>query len=203
MSDFPIGLAVTPGAVWVANHNGDPTGSVMRIDPRTDTVVDTIPLGTAPFGGPKFIAAGAGSIWVGVPNLEALVRISTATDAVQATIPDPGSCSGIAATNTSVWVAGGNGPGCAPGVTRIDPATNAVVEGKINAGGNVADVAVGLGSVWYTTFKSQFVGTIDPDANTVTSLLKTDGVPTGVTVGFGAVWVLESDHALVLRLEPA
>ena len=152
----PIGLAVTPGAVWVANHwakPGDRTGSAMRIDPATNTIVDTIPLGAAPFDGPKFVAAAAGSIWVGVPNLEAVVRLSTATDDVQATIPDKGSCSGIAATDAAVWVAGGNGPGCAPGVTRIDPATNKVVGGKLNAGGNVADVAVGLGSVWFTTFR--------------------------------------------------
>jgi len=201
---FPIGLAVTAGAVWVANHwagPGEATGSISRIDPTTNTVVDTIPLGVLPFAGPKFVAAGAGSIWVGVPNLEAVVRISTATDAIQATIADKGSCSGIAATDSAVWVAGGNGPGCAPGITRIDPASNTVVGDKINAGGNVADVAVAPDSVWYTTPGSQFVGRIDPGTNTVASLLKARGTPTGVAVGFGSAWVLDPEHSLVLRLE--
>jgi YVTN family beta-propeller protein len=203
---FPIGLAVTPGAVWIANHwagPGETTGSVSRIDPTTNTVVDTIPLGVLPFAGPKFVAAGAGSIWVGVPNLEAVVRISTATDAIQATIADKGSCSGIAATDTAVWIAGGNGPGCAPGVTRIDPASNTLVGDKINAGGNVADVAAGAHSVWYTAPGSQFVGRIDPGTSTVASMLKVRGSPTGIAVGFGAAWVLDPEHGLVLRLRPA
>jgi hypothetical protein len=138
-----------------------------------------------------------------VPNLGGVVRISTATDAIEATIPDKGSCSGMAGSDTAVWVAGGNGPSCAPGITRIDPTTNTVAGDKINAGGNVADVAIGLGSVWYTTFKSRFVGRIDESTGVVGSQLKTDGVPTGVAVGFGSAWVLDPEHGLVLRLEPA
>jgi YVTN family beta-propeller protein len=202
---LPLGLAVTPGAVWIANHwasPGDPTGSVMRIDPATNTVVKTILVGAATTSGPKFIAAAAGSIWVGVPNLQAVVRISTATDAIQATIPDKGTCASIAATDTSVWVAGGAGPGCAPGLTKIDTATNSVVGDKTNAGGNVGEVAIGFGSVWYTTFKSYFVGRIDPATAAVQSQLKLSAVPSGLGLGFGSAWVLDPADGLVLRLQP-
>jgi len=165
-------------------------------------VVATIPLGTLPYAGPKFIAAAAGSIWVGVPNLSAVVRVSTTTNAIEATIPDKGTCSGIAASEQAVWVAGGGGPGCAPGLTRISTATDTLVDSKINAGGNEADVAVGLGSVWYTTYKSQFVGRVDPASNAVTSVLKTSGTPTGITVGFGSAWVIDPDENLLLRIRP-
>ena len=200
---FPIGLAVTPGAIWVANHHGPPaTGSIMRIDPTTNTVVATIPLGVLPFDGPKFVAAGAGSVWVGVPNLGAVVRISAATDQIEQTIPVGGVCTGIAADDTSVWVAGWYGPGCATGVTHIDASANAVVGAKIDAGGCVADVAIGFGSVWYTTCKSQFVGRIDQQTNAVTSLLKIDGQPTSVAIDFGSAWVLDAEHGRVLRLQP-
>ncbi len=199
---MPTGLAVTPGAVWVANHWGDPTGSVSRVDPTTNTVAATIPLGALPYSGPKFIVAAAGSIWVGVPNLSAVVRVSTVTNAIEATIPVKGSCSGIAASGDAVWVAGGGGPGCAPGLTRISTATDTVVDGKINAGGNEADVAVGLGSVWYTAYKSQFIGRVDPASSVVTSVLKTSGTPTGITIGFASAWAIDQDENVLLRLDP-
>lgn len=202
---LPIGLAVTPGAVWVANHwasGPDPTGSVMRIDPATDSVVDTIPVGNAPTNGPKFMTAAAGSIWVGVPNLHAVVRISMTTDEVEATIPDKGTCSGLVATNDAVWVAGGGGPDCAPGVTRIDTGTNQNSV-KVTAGGNVSDVAAGAGSVWFVAYHSTFVGRISIATGAVTSLLDVGRAPSGVTFGFGSAWVLDPAHARVLRLQPA
>jgi peptide/nickel transport system substrate-binding protein len=55
----PAGVAVGAGSVWVAN-SGD--GTVMRIDPRTDTRVATITVGSAP----QAIAVADGRIWVTV-----------------------------------------------------------------------------------------------------------------------------------------
>jgi YVTN family beta-propeller protein len=58
-SIYPVAIAVGEGAVWVANHDGR---SISRIDPKTNRVVATIRLGN-----PRSeIAAGEGSIWVGV-----------------------------------------------------------------------------------------------------------------------------------------
>ena len=55
----PVGIAVGSNAVWVANA-GD--GTVSRIDPQTNEVVKTIPVGSSPSG----VAAAAGFIWVTV-----------------------------------------------------------------------------------------------------------------------------------------
>jgi virginiamycin B lyase len=51
------GIAAGAGAVWVTDANSD---SVVRIDPRTDTVSAPIRVGRSP----KRVAAGADSVWV-------------------------------------------------------------------------------------------------------------------------------------------
>ena len=55
----PWGIAVGEGSVWVANHCD---GTVSRIDPATDTVVETIELGLFP----QWLAVAGEHVWVGV-----------------------------------------------------------------------------------------------------------------------------------------
>ena len=52
----PAGVAVGAGSVWVA----DATGGVLKIDPKTNTVVERIPIAGFPHG----IAFGPGHVWV-------------------------------------------------------------------------------------------------------------------------------------------
>jgi YVTN family beta-propeller protein len=58
-SESTIGVAVGLGSVWVANNL---EGTVSRIDPRTNRVVDTIKVG----GNPTWIAVTADRVWVTV-----------------------------------------------------------------------------------------------------------------------------------------
>jgi DNA-binding beta-propeller fold protein YncE len=145
----PQGIAFADGYVWVANHHGDPTGSVAKIDPATDTVIDVIPVGAASStGGPSFLAAVPGSVWAGVPNQSALVRIDTAADAIAATIPVHGACGEVAAGSQQVWVSGGTPPGCSPGVSLVNPAANSLVT-HLTAGGPSSGDALGAGGFWF------------------------------------------------------
>ena len=50
-------MATGGGSVWVAN-SGD--GSVSRIDPQTDDVIDTFSVGHSPQG----VAVAGGAAWV-------------------------------------------------------------------------------------------------------------------------------------------
>ena len=198
----PIGIAYANGYIWVANHHGDPTGSIAKIDPSTMRVVDLIPVGAAQFdSGPNWVAAGAGSLWVGVPNLAAVVRLDPRRDAIAATIPDKGVCGAIVATDAAVWVGGAGGPGCLPGITRIDPTTNAVTD-RFNAGGQVGPLAFGAGALWYGTLTSDFLGRVDAATDAILGQLKLP-VPAdkGLTVGFGAVWATDSQDGLLFRIE--
>ena len=196
---LPEGIAITPGAVWVANHHSE---SVSRIDPTTNTVVDTILVGDPSLfsGGPAFIGTAAGSVWVDVPNLDAVVRIDTSTDQVVATIPVKGPCGELLGTASTVWVAGG---GCSNGITRIDPATNATVGDKVNAGGKTIGLTSGFGSVWFTTLLTSFLAQADPVTGAILSQLKLGPQFStfGVTAGFGDIWVTDGNGSL-LQLQP-
>jgi streptogramin lyase len=198
----PIGVTVYDGYVWVADHSGDPTGSIAKIDPATLSVVDVIPVGSQSFAGPNWLAAGAGSIWTDVPNINAVVRIDPATDAVVATIPDKGVCGALAASDNAVWVAGGGGPGCQPGITRIDPATNRIAA-SVNAGGQTDSLALDRGTLWYGTSISNFLGRVDTATTTFVGQLKLSGAAFGLTAAFGYVWATDRDDGLLLQVQPA
>jgi YVTN family beta-propeller protein len=108
----PQGVVDAGGAIWVSNWGteGQPDGLLSRIDPATNQVVRTIPVGT----NPNWIAASGGSVWVSLYHQAAIVRVSTATNAVLSKIvvnPTPvtftdGTGVGIAdidATSHAVW----------------------------------------------------------------------------------------------------
>jgi virginiamycin B lyase len=61
VGDAPSAVAIGTGAVWVAN-TGD--GTLARIDPATNEVVETIEIGNAPAG----IAVADGFVWVTVQS---------------------------------------------------------------------------------------------------------------------------------------
>jgi streptogramin lyase len=197
----PVGITVDDGYVWVANHDGNPTGSVAKIDPAAMSIVDVIPVGSQSFAGPNWLAVGDGSIWTDVPNLNAVVRINPTTDAIVATIPDKGVCGALAVSDTAVWVAGGGGPGCLPGITRIDPNSNTVT-GMLNAGGQTDSLALRGGTLWYGTSISNFLGRVDATRNTIIGQLKLPGAAFGLTAAFDYVWSTDRDDGLLLKVQP-
>src|SRR5437868_6468764 len=105
--------------LWISN---EPKDSVSEIDPKTDTVAETIEVGKRPCSG---LAAGFGSVWVPLCGDRALARLDIKTGKVAATIPTAiGDSEGsIVAGAGSIWLmtdAKGT-------LARIDPATNKIV----------------------------------------------------------------------------
>jgi streptogramin lyase len=192
----PVGIAVLDGYVWVANHDGDPTGSVAKIDPAKMMVVDLIHVGAASDSGPVWIAVGAGSLWVGVDNISAIVRLDPINDTVIATIPVLFVCGEIVANDNDVWVAGG----CGPGVTRIDPATNSTMDVKNEFGVGPA-LALGEGSIWFGTSKT--LDRIDPSTRKVVGQMKLPGPSFGAAAAFGYVWITDMDDGQLFKIKPA
>ena len=194
---LPQGVVGADGAVWVANHHGRPTGSVWRIDPRKNRVVARIRVGETPELGPAWMAAGAGSVWVGVPGIEAVVRIDPKRNAVEAIVPVPdgGVCGQIVADDAGVWVASGF---CGDGnLTRIDPSTNQVAA-QISSPlwSTVFGAAIGFGSVWINTDGGPFE--VDPATDEVVSRLALAGDPVwggDLAVGAGSLWIHDGEHS--------
>src|SRR5215831_4144366 len=77
----PDWVAILPDSVWISNK---PKGAITRIDPKTNKVAATVPVGKEPCSG---LAAGFGSVWVPNCGDKTLSRIDVATNKVVATIP--------------------------------------------------------------------------------------------------------------------
>src|SRR5260370_17580949 len=189
-----VGIAVFDGYVWVANHKGSPTGSVAKIDPAKMKVVDLIHLGSASDSGPQWIAVGAGSLWVGVTNISAIVRIDPITDTVVATIPGSSDCGEMAANDHDVWA------GCISGVTHIDPATNSFAKVTNEVGSGYA-LAVGEGSVWFGT--STTLDRIDPSTRKFVGQMKLPGPSFRAADAFGYFGMTDKDDELLFKIKPA
>lgn len=127
--------AAGASAVWAVNPADR---LVLRIDPRSNSIVATIPIE----GEPSLVVAGEGSVWVLDRKYELVFRIDPETNLVTASIPLP---SGDAETLTtgagSVWVGmtgridltdqqpGEEGEVTAPGmVVQIDAQSNEIVK---------------------------------------------------------------------------
>jgi YVTN family beta-propeller protein len=144
------GLAFGEDAVWITSSDHD---SVARVDPRTNLVVETIAVGKSP----RFITIGAGGGWTINQGDGTVSRIDPKTNKVIATIDVgvPGNGGEIAVGEGSVWVTSFEFP-----LSRIDPATNAVVQQFYGPGGD--SVRVGLASVWLSNLRQGTVWRLDP-----------------------------------------
>ena len=181
-------------SVWVSNS---PKGTVTRIDPKTNKVLDVIPTGKEPCSG---LATGFGSLWVPNCGDHSLVRIDLKTAKLTATIPTPiaDSEGGIACGAGSVWMmidARGT-------LARFDPDTNKVVAHIALAPGSYVPV-FGENAVWVSSTEKDLVSRVDPRTNLVTETIKTGSKPRFLTVGEGAVWVLNQGDGSVTRIDPA
>jgi hypothetical protein len=64
-----IGVTVYDDSVWLAVDDGEPTTSVLKLDPSSLQIADTIPVGSLDNSGPQIIAAGAGLLWTDVARV--------------------------------------------------------------------------------------------------------------------------------------
>lgn len=145
-----FGVVFGDGAVWTTStdHN-----LLTRVDPRSNKVVASIPVGPQP----RFITAGAGSVWTLNQGDGTISRVDTQTNKRVADIPAgiPGPGGEVAYGEGSVWATAIQIP-----ITRVDPATNAVVQQWFGTGGD--SIRVGHGSVWLTDLFHGKVWRLDP-----------------------------------------
>ena len=197
----PEGIAVSPGAVWVANAGGLANAggpSVSRIDPATNRVVATIRVG------PKSdccaehmnVIASSRAVWVALTNGNSIVRVDPAANSVVATATVPyGPCGFLAADETGVWSTGACGGDV---VARVDSRTNRLTTRLAEP--YPVGIEVAFGSIWVATDGGS-VDQIDPHSGRLVARLHILGEPAQLGVGFGSVWV-NDDYGRVLRIKP-
>ena len=194
-SPIPFGttgwIAAGNGAVWTTNTVED---SVTRIDPATNAVVATIPVGEFPTG----IALTPGAVWVANHHGRSLSRIDPTTNAVVATIPVGDATTPpergpqeLAAAGGSVWFKVLESSGGM--VERLDPATNSVVA-KIALDGPCSFGTDGS-ALWLGCLLHNELYQVDLATNALGPPAPTPLPAFGLGVGLGAVWSVTFDDA--------
>lgn len=142
--------AFADDAIWITSteHN-----LLTHVDPQTNQVLASIPIGPQP----RFLTAGVGSVWTLNQGDGTISRVDTQTNKLVATIQAgiPGTGGEIAFGEGSVWTTVFQIP-----MSRIDPATNAVVQQWTGTGGD--SIRVGHGSIWLTDIAHGKVWRLDP-----------------------------------------
>jgi virginiamycin B lyase len=172
---------VAAGAVWVAN---EADGTVSRIDPRTNKVAATIQIGDPQV----MVAAGCGP--GSVHSFMYFTLLNRRCD-----IP-----SSLTSDGRSVWAV----DNVAPGLDRIDPGTNRVVQ-HLALDADPFDLAWGYGSLWVSSYFHEPRELLRVDPATGQVLATISDIPlgaTGLAVGDGAVWVASTYGQLVARVDP-
>jgi DNA-binding beta-propeller fold protein YncE len=196
----PLGIVVTPRAVWVANDGlaTPDIPSLSRIDPASNKVVATIPLGptSACCALHMGVTVAGGAVWVVVPQANMLVRIDPANNQKTIFKLDYPPCAYVDADATTAWSTGG---ACADVVGRIDVRTHAL---RKLVEPHPIGLKVAFGRVWVASLAAANVDQIDRRTHQVVARLPVGGFPIHLAVGFGSVWVLDG-AGRILRLQPA
>lgn len=140
------GAAAGAGAIWAISDNPP---SVIRVDPSTRSVTDTLPLVTRRNEGapnPVAVAAGADAVWVLNTNTATVTRVDPVTRGVSATIQIgvdrvPNA---IATDGARAWVANEDGT-----LSRIDPGASAAA--SVWVGESLRQVAAAGYRLWVAT----------------------------------------------------
>ena len=200
-------VAVGAGSVWVSSGDyypgpvgkRQPDDVVLRVDPRTNRVVDRIPVYSS-----SGLAFGHGSVWVTSASYGTVSRIDPQTGEVVANIEVGRGAVDIAADESSgaVWVAGldlsedyveYDPPKYSEDrkLSRVDPAKNRVVAKiPIRAGspdGGAQSVADGKGAVWVQSVDGRLLE-VDPATNEVAAMVSLGDYSSHLAVSGGAVW---------------
>lgn len=191
----PMGGAIAAGSFWVALEHA---GAVARIDPTTNAVLTTIPVGSVGPNGPLAVAESSGDVWVSVPADGKVVRVEPGTNSVMAKVSVTQECT-FAATETALWVGGGCG---GTQLATVDESTNKAFR-LADLSPDVVGGPVLLGqTLWLITFNGG-VAQIDTVSGAVTRFSPFKGYNVdgeSIAAGFGDLWVRAAGH--VLRVKP-
>lgn len=185
-------IAVTDDAAWIASRE---TGSLARVDPKTNVIVKTISVGKEPCGG---ILSAFGSLWSPLCGQSAVARVDPKKDEVSATFPSSlaADFTAIVSAVGSVWLL----TDTKGTLVRVDPATNTTVaEIYLPAGANA--MAFGQDALWITSGARDVLVRLNPYTNLVVETIKVGKGPRSVAIGEGAVWTL-NQVGTVSRVDP-
>jgi DNA-binding beta-propeller fold protein YncE len=194
-------MAADDNAVWVYNAE---VGKLARIDPHTNKLVTTIPVGHGQEGA---LALGLGAVWVASPDEGTVTRIDEQTNQVVATVQVASQSDhiAIAVSPGAVWVTDFDHDT----LLKIDPNTNRVIATLPNNPGALS-VSYGAGSLWLCNRGGiSKLARLDPQNNQAQAQIPFASPPCGPLVALDqTIWVMnffsgEGNSVQLTRIDPA
>ena len=176
------------GAIWVTT---DGSGTLVRIDPRTNRVTKRIRMRPGLFS----VERGFGSLWTLNYRRGSLSRVNPTTGRVRS-VRLAGSPEAVVAAYGRLWVTAWR----AGRLLVVDPRSMRVVK-RITTGAKPTGLRVVAGALWVGFGAGSAIGRLDPKT------LKLVSVPVGVrapavfTAGTRDLWIKANDNVMV-RLDP-
>jgi YVTN family beta-propeller protein len=186
----PEDLAVGVGMLWV--RSGD---RLLSLDPATNTMTDRTGDWEVGGGGTAVVD---GLLWLsGATRSGAgqIVRVDPSTSRVIDRFTTPGD-GALAVGGGSVWQAGST----TQTIYRYDPTSKRRLA-RIPIGVVAKHLTADADSLWVSS-DSGSVTRIDMATSKVTGTFQVGGRGSAVAVGHGAVWIVDTANAALLRIQP-
>jgi streptogramin lyase len=195
-SPSPDWIICADDRVWVTGVDS----GVAVYEPRSGRRLATIPIEGDLCGAPD---AGFGSVWFPTCGRPAIHRVSTATQALVATIPielPPAGEFAIGVGEGGVWAIeeSHGGPSRLARISPVEHRLDGVFE--IPQGG--VSVRAGQGSIWIAYPAEDRVLRVDPKTGAVASVFATGRGPRFLAVGKEGVWILNQTSGSVTHIDP-
>ena len=186
----PNQLAVGAGSVWaLAGY------SLLRIDPATNKPVVLDADWELVEGG---LTVAGGRVWLSgraYPGVQPIARVDPATNRKADTVSTEAD-GALTSGGGSVWQAGV----ATQTIYRLDPRSGRALA-EIPIGVVAKHLTAAEGSLWVGSDSGR-VTRIDLATNRVTGTFLVSGRAPAVAAGFGAVWIVDTAHAALLRVQP-
>ena len=200
IAEEPEGLAADEDSIWTSQHHDQ---ELLRIDPRTNEVVETIDTGmVSPWGAPMDPSVVDGDIWVAMGNGAEVVRIDAARKVKRFDLESDVLTPAVA-TPEAIWFS--NSVELDRRVTRIDRATGVVTSAELPVSALARPVAMGTGiyvgdTLWFPTTGGTMVA-IDRVTFDVLGTVPLQGsVPRKAVEYDGAIWVASESNGSLERI---
>ena len=199
----PESIALTDGAVWVANFE-DRTVSRLDLATHEVRVVGGVPVAA------HLVSALDGDVWLSsfgeplitliAPHGEIPARDDHSLAAGPRRVRVPGSAEGLATGGGYLWVTSPADSGGHDTVLRVDLRTRKVVS-SVPVGHLPLFVTFGYGSAWVSNYKGDSVSVIRPGTERAETIPVGMG-PLGIAAGARAIWVVAYWDQQLVRIDP-
>jgi streptogramin lyase len=202
VGDTPRQAVLAADGLWVVGER-----ALYRIDPSSNRVVATIPVGTVA-AAPASVALDGGTAWVPAGTSTALWRVDRAVARVTGRIRLDRTLLGpigVAARDGAVWVsccAFQHGPRPAGILLRVDTRRDRVV-GRVPIVDGPLAVTAGATAVWVATARGGVLRA-DPASGRVVGrvALAAGSRVEAIVAAPGAIWAVDTGDGNLLRLDP-